>query len=175
MGLKSLLLSSDEHSRVLRRVLSDLEIDVEHCTAVDQAIRRITRQRFEAIIADGANVEDAGSVLRGAKAAPVNKRALTVIFVESPCRTQGRLRNGRPFCAPSTACGRARQSQLSRGSSHDEAGTAAAVAGSGTDSSRVFRMGLAPLQRRNPRPLRRRHGDPVCRTRPERELPPLFV
>src|ERR1019366_6501492 len=50
MGLKSLLLSSDEKTvRVLRRVLSDLEIGVEHCTAVDEAIRRITRQRFEAI------------------------------------------------------------------------------------------------------------------------------
>src|ERR1700687_1520533 len=59
MSLKSLLLSSDEKTvRVLRRVLSDLEIDAEHCTSADEAIRRITRQRFEAIIADGANAED---------------------------------------------------------------------------------------------------------------------
>src|SRR5208282_6595169 len=64
MNLKSLLLSSDEKTvRVLRRVLSDLEIDVEHCSAVDDAIHRITRQRFEAIIVDGANAEEAGSVL----------------------------------------------------------------------------------------------------------------
>src|SRR5208282_6914814 len=64
MILKSLLMSSDEKTvRVLRRVLSDLEIDIEHCTAADSAIRRITRQRFEAIIVDGANAEEAGSVL----------------------------------------------------------------------------------------------------------------
>ena len=98
MGLKSLLLSSDEKTvRVLRRVLSDLEIDVEHCTAVDEAIRRITRQRFEAIIADGANVEDAGSLLRGARAAPVNKRALTVVLVEAPVGLKGGFELGAHF------------------------------------------------------------------------------
>jgi DNA-binding response OmpR family regulator len=98
MGLKSLLLSSDEKTvRVLRRVLSDLEIDVEHCTAVDEAIRRITRQRFEAIIADGANVEDAGSLLRGARAAPVNKRALTVVLVQAPVGLKGGFELGAHF------------------------------------------------------------------------------
>ena len=90
MNLKSLLLSSDERTvRVLRRVLSDLEIDVEHCSAADDAIRRITRQRFEAIIVDGANAEDAGAVLRGAKAAPVNKRALGIVLVEAPVGLKG--------------------------------------------------------------------------------------
>lgn len=98
MGLKSLLLSKDEKTvRVLRRVLSDLEIDVEHCSGVDEAIRRITRQRFEAIIADGANVEDAGSVLRGVRAAPVNKRALTVVLVEAPVGLKGGFELGAHF------------------------------------------------------------------------------
>ena len=98
MNLKSLLLSSDEKTvRVLRRVLSDLEIDVEHCSAADDAIRRITRQRFEAIIVDGANAEEAGSVLRGAKAAPVNKRALTIMLVESPVGLKGSFEMGAHF------------------------------------------------------------------------------
>ncbi len=98
MGLKSLLLSSDEKTvRVLRRVLSDLEIDVEHCTSADEAIRRITRQRFETIIADGANAEDAGSLLRGVRAAPVNKRALTVVLVEAPVGLKGGFELGAHF------------------------------------------------------------------------------
>lgn len=98
MNLKSLLLSSDEKTvRVLRRVLGDLEIDVEHCYAADDAICRITRQRFEAIIADGANREDAGSLLRAAKAAPVNKRALTVVLVESPVGLKGGFELGAHF------------------------------------------------------------------------------
>jgi len=98
MNLKSLLVSSDERTvRILRRVLSDLEIDVEHCSATDDAIRRITRQRFEAIIVDGANAEEAGSVLRGAKAAPVNKRALGIVLVEAPVGLKGGFEMGAHF------------------------------------------------------------------------------
>jgi len=98
MNLKSLLLSSDEKTvRVLRRVLSDLEIDVEHCSAADDAIRRITRQRFEAIIVDGANAEEASQVFRGAKAAPVNKRALAIVLVESPVGLKGGFEMGAHF------------------------------------------------------------------------------
>src|SRR5450759_5967381 len=90
MNLKSLLLSSDEKTvRVLRRVLSDLEIDFELCSSADDAIRRITRQRFAAIIVDGANAEEASSVFRGAKAAPVNKRALGIVLGEAPVGLRG--------------------------------------------------------------------------------------
>src|SRR5271170_7618357 len=98
MNLKSLLLSSDEKTvRILRRVLSDLEIDVAHCSAADDAIRRITRQRYDAIIVDGANAEEAGNVIRGAKAAPVNKRALTIMLVESTVGLKGGFELGAHF------------------------------------------------------------------------------
>src|SRR5271163_2744059 len=98
MNLKSLLLSSDEKTvRILRRVLSDLEIDVEQCDAPEEAIRRITRQRFEAIIVDGANAEEARNVLAAAKAAPVNKRALTIVLVESSIGLKGGFEMGAHF------------------------------------------------------------------------------
>jgi hypothetical protein len=98
MNLKSLLLSSDEKTvRILRRVLSDLEIGVEHCSAADEAIRRITRQRFEAIIVDAANAEEASSVLRGAQAAPVNRRALSIVLVESSMGLKGGFEMGAHF------------------------------------------------------------------------------
>jgi hypothetical protein len=45
-------------------------------------------------------VEDAGSLLRGARAAPVNKRRAHGRLGASSRWTQGRLRIGRPFCAP---------------------------------------------------------------------------
>lgn len=84
MILKSLLLSSDEKTvRVLRRVLGDLEIAVEHCSASEEAVRHITRQRFEAIIVDCSNAEESGNVLRASKAAVVNKRALSIVLVEA--------------------------------------------------------------------------------------------
>src|SRR5580658_891894 len=98
MNLKSLLLSSDERTvRILRRVLSDLEIEVEHCQSADDAVRRITRQRFEAIIVDGENAEEAGGVLRAAKAAPVNKRALTIALVEGSVGLKGGFAMGAHF------------------------------------------------------------------------------
>jgi len=98
MNLKSLLVSSDEKTvRILRRVLSDLEIGVEHCSTVEDAIRLITRHRFEAIIVDAANVNDAASVLRAAQAAPVNKRALAIVLVEASVGLKGGFEMGAHF------------------------------------------------------------------------------
>jgi len=99
MNLKTLLLSGDEKNvRILRRVLGDLEIDVEHCATADEAIRRITRQRFEGIIVDVTNnVEEAANVLLGAKAAPVNKRALAIVLVESTLGMKGGFEMGAHF------------------------------------------------------------------------------
>src|SRR5499427_8741280 len=82
MSLKSLLLCSDEKIvRVLRRVLGDLEIEVELCQNSDAAIRRLTRQRFEAIIADLSD-NGANEVLRSARTAPCNKQAVAVAIVD---------------------------------------------------------------------------------------------
>ncbi len=98
MNLKSLLLSTDEKTvRTLRRVLSDLEIDVEHCRVADDAIRRITRQRYEAIIVDGAIGVEAASVLGAANAAPVNKRALAFALVEGSVGMKGGFEMGAHF------------------------------------------------------------------------------
>jgi c-di-GMP-binding flagellar brake protein YcgR len=83
MSLKSLVLCSDEKIvRVLRRVLSDLEIAMEHCTEPDGAIHKLTRQRFESIIIDCTDLKVATSVLRSARSAPVNKRAIAVAIMD---------------------------------------------------------------------------------------------
>lgn len=82
MGLKSLLLCSDEKIvRVLRRVLGDLEIEVDLCANADTALRKLTRQRFEGIIADLAD-PGAIEVLQSARSAPCNKQAVAVAIVE---------------------------------------------------------------------------------------------
>ena len=61
-GLQALLLCSDDKVvRVLRRVLTDLEIGVEHCTDLDSAVQRLTRQRFEAVIVDCTTQEIAAN------------------------------------------------------------------------------------------------------------------
>jgi hypothetical protein len=83
MKLKSLLLSSDEKIvRVLRRTLADLDIIVEHCTSSEVALRHLTRDRFEAIIVDCAG-PGAAAVLRSARSAPCNKRAVAVAILDA--------------------------------------------------------------------------------------------
>ncbi|HEX3820125.1 MAG TPA: PilZ domain-containing protein [Candidatus Sulfotelmatobacter sp.] len=82
MSLKSLLLCSDEKIvRVLRRVLGDLDIDIDLCANADAALRKLTRQRFEGIIADTGD-DGAFDVLKSARSAPCNKQAVAVAIVE---------------------------------------------------------------------------------------------
>ena len=82
MDLKSLLLCSNEKiARVLRRTLGDLDISVEHCTSSETALRHLTRERFEAIIVDCAG-PGATAVLRSARMAPCNKRAVAIAILD---------------------------------------------------------------------------------------------
>lgn len=82
MGLKSLVLCSDEKIvRVLRRVLGDLDIELELCADADSALYRLTRRRFEGIIVD-CDAPGASQVLRSARSAPCNKQAVAVAVVQ---------------------------------------------------------------------------------------------
>jgi len=82
MNLKSLLLCADEKIvRVLRRTLGDLDIGVELCASSEMALRKLTRERFEAIIVDCAG-PGAADVLRSARTAPCNKRAVAVAILD---------------------------------------------------------------------------------------------
>jgi CheY-like chemotaxis protein len=83
MRLQSLVLCSDEKIlRVLRRVLGDLEITIDLCTDPESAIHKLTRQRYEAVIVDCADERVSSQVLRGARSAPCNKRAVAVAILD---------------------------------------------------------------------------------------------
>lgn len=83
MGLRSLLLCADEKIiRVLRRVLGDLDIELELCANADSALYRLTRKRFEGIIVD-CEADGASQVLRSARSAPCNRQAVAVAIVEA--------------------------------------------------------------------------------------------
>jgi DNA-binding response OmpR family regulator len=89
MSLQALVFCADEKvSRVLRRVLGELEIGVEQCTDAETAIHKLTRKRFEAVIVDCADQRTSSRVLRSARTAPCNKRAVAVAIVSGPT-TQG--------------------------------------------------------------------------------------
>jgi CheY-like chemotaxis protein len=83
MTLQSLVLCSDEKIvRVLRRVLNDLEIAVEHCNDSEIAVQKLSRRRFEAVIVDCDESEVASQILKAARNAPSNKKAVAVAIID---------------------------------------------------------------------------------------------
>ena len=97
-GLQALLLCSDDKVvRVLRRVLGELEIGLEHCSDVDTAVQKLTRQRFEAVIVDCVTPESASRILKGTRSAPANKRAVTVAIVDGQSALKGASEMGAHF------------------------------------------------------------------------------
>jgi CheY-like chemotaxis protein len=83
MRLQALVLCSDDKIiRVLRRVLSDLEIVVEYCSDADSAVRKLTRGRFEAVVVDCNDEEMAAQVLKSVRSAPCNKRSIAVAMID---------------------------------------------------------------------------------------------
>ncbi len=98
MSLQSLVFCPDEKIvRVLRRVLSDLEIAVERCSDPDSAIRKLTRQRFEAVIVDCSDEHTASLVLKSARSAPCNKHAVAVAIVDANTKLRGAFELGAHF------------------------------------------------------------------------------
>jgi len=83
-GLQSLVFCNDDKVvRVLRRVLSEMEIGVELCPDADTAMQKLTRQRFEALIIDCSANSSAAAVLKGARSAPANRRAVVVAVLDA--------------------------------------------------------------------------------------------
>jgi DNA-binding response OmpR family regulator len=83
MSLQTLVVCSDDKiTRILRRVLSDLEIAVEHCSDADSAARKLTRRRFEAVVVDCTNEDMAARVLASVRFAPCNKRSIAVAMID---------------------------------------------------------------------------------------------
>jgi ActR/RegA family two-component response regulator len=83
MDLNALVLCTDDKiMRVLRRVLSDLEVGIESCTDADSAVRRLTRTRFEAVVVDCVDEDLAAKVLGSVRSAPCNKRAIAVAMID---------------------------------------------------------------------------------------------
>jgi c-di-GMP-binding flagellar brake protein YcgR len=90
MSLQALVYCADEKVvRVLRRVLSELEIGMELCADAESAIHKLTRRRFEAVIVDCADPGTASRVLRSARSAPCNKRAVAVAIVGAQTALNG--------------------------------------------------------------------------------------
>src|SRR5580692_5901452 len=98
MSLQALVLCSDEKTtRVLRRILSDLEIAVELCGDADSAVRKLTRRRFEAVVVDCDDEDMAAQALKSVRSAPCNKRSIAVAMIDSQTAVRSAFALGAHF------------------------------------------------------------------------------
>ena len=103
-ALKALLTTTDERlQRVVRRVLSDLDVQVECCLDSDGAIQKLTRCRYEAVIVDFKDHVAADQVLRGVQISPVNKRAVIVALVDPEMAAGSAFAQGAHFVLHKTS------------------------------------------------------------------------
>ncbi len=92
-----LLCTDDTIVRVMRRVLSELEIGVEQCSDLDTTVQKMSRRRFEAVIVDCTGQELPSKVLKGIRSAPANKRAIIVAIIEGQNAVKGATELGAHF------------------------------------------------------------------------------
>ena len=95
MALQSLLLSrDDEVIRVLRRVLNDLEIEVEVCTRSEKAAEELARRKWDAVIIDCDDVLGALDVLRAIRLTPSNKTSTAFAIINGVTTVRGAFELG---------------------------------------------------------------------------------
>ncbi|MGZ4788905.1 MAG: PilZ domain-containing protein [Terriglobales bacterium] len=76
MTLRCLVFSDDERAvRLLQRSLSDLEIEVEHCTDLQHAQQLLLQQKFDGVIAD-CEIESGPELLRSVRRSKHNRRSI---------------------------------------------------------------------------------------------------
>lgn len=97
MNLQSLVVCSDDRTvRLLRNVLGELEIEVEHCPDPVQASKKLAHQRFEAVIIDCKDREDF-SLLQGIRSGDRNRRSMTVAIIDASSDLHATFESGANF------------------------------------------------------------------------------
>ncbi|MGI9103234.1 MAG: PilZ domain-containing protein [Terriglobales bacterium] len=95
MPLQSLLLSRDDDViRVLRRVLNDMEIEVEVCTGCDHATQELARHKYDAVIIDCDDVHGAVDVLRNLRQTTSNKTSTAFAIINGVTSLRGAFELG---------------------------------------------------------------------------------
>ena len=97
MNLTSLLVCSDDRVlRVLRSVLGELEIEVEHCADRASAAKKLAQQSFEAVIIDCKDERSFG-LLRSLRSGQQNSKSLAIAIIEARTNLQAAFKLGANF------------------------------------------------------------------------------
>lgn len=97
MNLKSLLVCSDERAvRVLRNVLNELEIDVEHCPDHAAAGKKLAQLSFQAVIID-CNDESSLGLLKSVRSGQQNSKSVAIAIIDARTKLQAAFALGANF------------------------------------------------------------------------------
>ncbi len=97
MNLTSLLVCSDDRSlRVLRSVLGELEIDVEHCSDHVSAAKELAQRSFGAVIIDCKDERSFG-LLSTVRAGQHNSKSMAIAILEARSNLQAAFKLGANF------------------------------------------------------------------------------
>ena len=98
MGLQSLLVCRDpETLRVFRRALDELGIAVEVQSAVEPALDRLRKRKFDSVIVDCDDVAGGTEVLTSIQLSPSNKRAVAIAVINGTTNTRAAFEMGAHF------------------------------------------------------------------------------
>jgi DNA-binding NtrC family response regulator len=97
MNLESLLVCSDDRAiRVLRNVLSELEIRVEHCADDVSAAKKLARRSFEAVIIDCQDERSFG-LLKSVRSVQQNSKSVAIAIIDTSTNLQTAFKLGANF------------------------------------------------------------------------------
>jgi protein TonB len=95
MSFQALLFCPDERTaRVVSQVLADLDFKAECCSEPFLAVKRLMAQRYDAIVVECENEQNASLVLKSARNSQNNQNALTVAVVEGQSGVANAFRIG---------------------------------------------------------------------------------
>jgi CheY-like chemotaxis protein len=97
MNLTSLLVCSDDRAlRILRNVLGELEIHVEHCADTVSAAKKLAQHSFEAVIID-CNDEPSFGLLKSVRSGQQNRKSVAIAILDARTNLQTAFKLGANF------------------------------------------------------------------------------
>src|SRR5262249_3609856 len=95
MSTRAFLLCSDEKAvHAVTQILDELDVSFEHSGEPPFALKRLATQRFDLLIVDCDNAQNATQVFNSARASNLNKNSIAVAIVEGKAGVPNAFRLG---------------------------------------------------------------------------------
>ena len=95
MATRAFLLCTDEKAvHAISQILDELEVSFEHSSEPPFALKRLPAQRFDLLIVDCDNTQNATQVFNSARASSLNKNSIAIAIVEGKAGVPNAFRLG---------------------------------------------------------------------------------